>query len=208
MNVGRSVNGRSIIAERIGARAPVLLFGGIHGDEPASVRVCQALLASSTSWSGDSLLVVPALNPDGLAAGKKNNARDVDLNRNFPARSWSHEHRPGYFPGAAPLSEPEAETLAHLVRAFCPRLVISIHQPFGCVNFDGPAEPYAAQLAAALGWPLVPDLGYATPGSFGTWWGQQERHPTLTLELPGVVEDAAIPAIVTALQSLCRGEAR
>ncbi len=200
MLVGRSVEGRPIVAERKGQGAPVLFFGGIHGDEPDSVRVCEALLA--TAMRDVSLLIVPALNPDGLWRGRKNNARDVDLNRNFPARSWCAEHRDGYFPGDAPLSEPEAQTLAHVVRAFAPTLVVSVHQPFGCVNFDGPAEGPSRRLADALGWPLTPDLGYPTPGSFGTWWGRDRQQPTITLELPRSLDEAGVAEVVRALHSL------
>ena len=82
---GRSTEGRPIVARRFGGPgAPLLLMGGIHGDEPASV---DALLDLLGRFSGVSLpapfWLLPAANPDGLAAGRKNSAADVDLNRNF-----------------------------------------------------------------------------------------------------------------------------
>ena len=108
----RSVNrgtGAPIVAAAFGGPgAPLVLVGGIHGDEPATVEALLELAAArrAARWPCP-LWLLPAVNPDGLARGLKNSARDVDLNRNFPARSFTRAHAPGYFPGAAPLSEPE-----------------------------------------------------------------------------------------------------
>jgi protein MpaA len=188
--LARSVEGRPIVARRFGgAGAPVVLFGGIHGDEPASVEV---VLDAIGRLEGEldaappgPVVVIPALNPDGIARGGKNSARDVDLNRNFPARSWSATHAPGYFPGAAPLSEPETQALAKLVVDGEPvRGVVAVHAPFACVNYDGPAAAWAEAVATASGWPARAHIGYPTPGSLGSWLGVDRGLPVLTLELP------------------------
>src|SRR5262249_19664531 len=151
------------------------------------------------------VVVVPALNPDGLVRGSKNSARDVDLNRNFPARSFRPEHAPGYFPGAAPLSEPETLLLADLVdHDLTPVMgVVAVHAPFACVNYDGAAEAWAEAVAAACGWPARGDIGYPTPGSLGSWLGRDRGLPVLTLELPpgpyttfAAQADAALDAAV------------
>src|SRR6185295_15436824 len=122
--------------------------------------------------------------PDGIQAGRKNSARDVDLNRNFPARNFTAQHRPGYFPGVAPLSEPETSALAGLLDREAIRRVVAVHAPFACVNFDGPAAAWAEAVAAACGWPARGDIGYPTPGSLGSWLGVDRGLPVLTLELP------------------------
>jgi protein MpaA len=189
---GRSVEGRPIFGAHLTAapggrgRGKVLVVGGVHGDEPSSVAAVIGLvrrLRTGELPTGD-LLIVPALNPDGLARGVKNNARDVDLNRNFASRNWRAEHAPGYSPGAAPLSEPETALLAALVEAHAVRGVVAVHAPFACVNYDGPGAAWAEAVARACGWPARADIGYPTPGSLGSWLGVDRGLPVLTLELP------------------------
>jgi protein MpaA len=184
--LARSTLGRPIWGATFGAgTAPLLVIGGVHGDEPSSVEACVALAHRLASGApAASLVLVPALNPDGLARGAKNAARDVDLNRNFPAQNWRAAHAPGYFPGAAPLSEPETRLVAALVARHAVRGVVAVHAPFACVNYDGPAAAWAEAVAAVCGWPARGDLGYPTPGSLGSWLGVDRGLPVLTLELP------------------------
>lgn len=186
--VGRSVLGTPLYA---GETAPgasdgarVLVVGGVHGDEPASVVAVLAALAAKVPAS-TAVFAWPALNPDGLLRRQKDNARGVDLNRNFAARNFSVEHPPGYDPGPAPLSEPETAALAAAVDAFRPSAVVAVHAPFACVNYDGPARAWAERIAAACGWPARGDIGYPTPGSLGSWLGVDRALPVVTLELPG-----------------------
>lgn len=185
---GRPVWGRVLSGTSVQPRRPMLVVGGVHGDEPSSVEAVIGLarrLAAAPPGLGP-LILVPALNPDGLARNLKNSARDVDLNRNFPARNWQPAHAPGYSPGPSPLSEPETRLLAGLVEAHAPRGVVAVHAPFACVNYDGPASAatWAGEVAAACGWPARGDLGYPTPGSLGSWLGLDRGLPILTLELP------------------------
>ena len=200
--VGRSVEGRPITGERLGTGpTQLLLFGGIHGDEPASVTLCERFLAATVAHELDgAVLVVPALNPDGLLRATKDNARGVDLNRNFAARSWKAEHPPGYFPGSAPLSEPEAAVLAALVDDLSPRVIVAVHQPFRCVNWDGPAESLANQMSAACGYPAVASVGYPTPGSFGAAYGIDRAVSVITFELPRPVADEEWDGCLRALK--------
>jgi murein peptide amidase A len=171
------------------ANAPRLLFfGGIHGDEPASVEslleFARRLSLEAVPHEGGDVMIVPALNPDGLLLGTKNSSRDVDLNRNFPASNFTRAHLPGYDPGPAPLSEPESAFLARIVDTQAIDAVVAVHAPFACVNFDGPARAWADEVAAACGWPVRENIGYPTPGSLGSWLGIDRDMPVLTLELP------------------------
>jgi protein MpaA len=166
------------------------VIGGIHGDEPSSVEAVTALAIRMLARTGSGaplaapVWVLPVANPDGIMRGSKNSARDVDLNRNFPARSFTTDHRPGYFPGAAPLSEPETQLIAALVAREGVAAVVAVHAPFACVNYDGPAAAWAEAVAAACGWPPRAEIGYPTPGSLGSWLGIDRGLPVLTLELP------------------------
>jgi len=211
--LGRSVLGRPIFGRHFGGRLgrhfgcpglPLLIFGGIHGDEPASVEAMLDLAARLAAEENlPSLFLLPLANPDGIASGAKNSARDVDLNRNFPARSFTSAHAPGYSPGPAPLSEPESRIIAELVDRVGVRGIVAVHAPFACVNFDGPAAAWAEAVAAACGWPARGDIGYPTPGSLGSWLGLDRGLPVLTLELPpGPLEpfrQAAARALETAI---------
>jgi protein MpaA len=183
--VGRSTEGRPIVARRFGGPgSPLLLMGGIHGDEPASVDALLELVPRMPGAGAPPVWLIPAANPDGLLALRKNSARDVDLNRNFPARSFRTDHAPGYSPGPAPLSEPETRAIATLIERDGLRGAVAVHAPFACVNFDGPATDWAQAVARACGWPAQADIGYPTPGSFGSWLGRDRGIPVLTLELP------------------------
>jgi protein MpaA len=211
--LGTSAQGRPIFGARlagarpgdVGERPPVVLMAGIHGDEPASVA---AILDLWSRWGTLGPLpgpvwLVPALNPDGIAAGTKNSSRDIDLNRNFPARNFSRLHGPGYDPGPAPLSEPETETFAGLLHQTHPWGVVAVHAPFACINHDGPAATWAGVVSASCGWPVREDIGYPTPGSLGSWLGVDRGLPVLTIELPkGPLEDfrqAAFLALAAAI---------
>lgn len=130
-------------------------------------------------------------NPDGLARGTKDNARGVDLNRNFPSRNWVREHKPGYDPGAAAASEPETRALIELIERSGATRLVALHSPFRCVNYDGPARALAERMAAKNGYEVTADIGYPTPGSFGSFYGIDLGLEVVTLEIPAVdVEQA------------------
>jgi hypothetical protein len=103
--LGRSVDGRQIVAERLGNPhgARVLVVGCIHGNECAGLAVVREL--ERRPPSSIDLWLVPDLNPDGHAAGTRGNAHGVDLNRNFPAM-WKPIGRRGdpQWSGPRPLS--------------------------------------------------------------------------------------------------------
>jgi len=186
--IGRSVSGRRIEALTLPAPGPrALIVGGIHGDEPEAQGAIDELAAHLASTRPNATIrIVRDANPDGTAAGSRANSRGIDLNRNWPARNFT----PAPDRGPAPLSEPETRALHREIVRFGPDLVIVCHSsprgPF--VNFDGPGAELAAAFATAAGrtdgrWRVVPEIGYATPGSLGSYIGIDLGVPILTVEL-------------------------
>jgi protein MpaA len=184
--IGHSVKGEPIGMVTFGAGArPVLVLGAIHGDESTSAVLTRALAAElrrdTELADGVPVAVIEVMNPDGLAAGTRFNARRVDLNRNFPAKNFSGNVRRG----REAVSEPESKALFEQIERLNPRLIVSVHsmdEP--CNNYDGPAKGVAEAMAKLNGYPALPTIGYPTPGSLGSWAGIDRQIPIVTLELP------------------------
>jgi protein MpaA len=89
-------------------------------------------------------------------------------------------------PGAEPASEPETRALLSLLERLRPRAVVSLHSALACVDDSG-ASHLGRQLADRCALPFLTEIGYPTPGSMGTWAGEQGLN-LVTLEL----EDASL----------------
>jgi protein MpaA len=189
--IGRTVLGRPIEAVRFDPpdyakpRPPAVLFGAIHGDEATTVLMLERLVLELIERPpGRITWIIPCVNLDGVLAGSKNNANDVDLNRNFASANWTAEHKGGYFPGATAESEPETRALAELIdRAGAERL-IALHATFRCMNWDGRGQELATEMARLAGYDCTADLGYPTPGSFGSKYGVDRGLEVVTVEVP------------------------
>jgi protein MpaA len=169
-----------------------LVAAGQHGTEPESTVLLSSVLRTIPE-GGLRSHVVPALNPDGLARGTRCNGAGVDLNRNFPTTDWSSKpvsyswnndnpQDTELSAGQKPLSEPETAALLQLIADLEPEYIISIHAPMECIDDPG-TTPLGKRLSEETGLPLVTDIGYPVPGSFGTWAGEHNIK-LITFELP------------------------
>jgi protein MpaA len=181
---GQSAEGKPLklwLPESSGAQPPrVLVFAAIHGNEPETTVALSAALRAVRPLELACAVILCA-NPDGLELGLRCNARGVDLNRNFPTANWGPPLPGELSTGDAPASEPETRALIALIERLRPELVVSIHADLACVDDPGPSAA-GRWLAEQSGLPLVGDVGYPTPGSFGTWCGERKL-PVVTLEL-------------------------
>jgi len=197
--IGHTVLGRPIEAvhftppDYARARPAALLFGAIHGDEAVTQLMLERLADELIERPpGRDTWIIPCVNVDGVLAGTRNNANDVDLNRNFAAASWGTARRPGYHPGAAAEDQPETQALVALIERIDAQRLIALHSTFRMVNWDGKGEPLAHELSARCGYPVEATMGYPTPGSFGSKYGIEQGREVITFEVPylGIDEQA------------------
>jgi protein MpaA len=205
--LGRSVDGRHIYAVKVGDLdnpRSTLVVGDIHGDESAGIPVARAV-ASQPLHRESLIIVIKDLNPDGVAAGSRQNAHGVDLNRNFPYR-WHHLGSPGnlQYSGPHPLSEPEARIVHSLILRARPAVTVWFHQPLGLVDESGGSLAVERRFSRLAGLPLRRLTRY--PGSAAGW--QNHRLPGTTafvVELPpGRLSSAGIARYAAAVRTLSR----
>ena len=132
--IGQSAQGRDLHLVRlahpravprkaaVGGRV-VLFICSQHGDEPTGRETCLQWLRDLAftkepylvnllrSWT---MLFLPNANPDGAEAGTRTNAQDVDVNRDH-----------------LNLRTPEAQTMARVIRAWRPDVVLDLHEFYG-----------------------------------------------------------------------------
>ncbi|MGA2915383.1 MAG: DUF2817 domain-containing protein [Sedimentisphaerales bacterium] len=181
-NAGFSVKGKSIRYTKFGSGSNVtLLIGSIHGDEQAGASLLKKfsyyLKDNRDLLCGKTVIIVPIVNPDGFVKKTRFNANSIDLNRNFPADNRINDANNGYFA----LSEPESWGLYRIINTYKPNKILTLHDTLGCIDYDGPAETLAGELASKCGLP-VRKLG-SRPGSLGSYVGLILQMPIITVEL-------------------------
>ena len=148
-----------------------------------------APLGRGTGRGANNLLFIPCLNPDGMQNNTRTNANGVDLNRNFPTKNWGEDtsaagdNPKDYYGGKSAGSEIETKFVIDIIDKYQPKLILTLHAPYKIVNYDGPAQDIAQKISDIIGYPVEPNIGYPTPGSFGTYCGVERNIPTITLEL-------------------------
>ena len=155
---GDSVRGvpiRAVAQGDEGAARRLLVVGSMHGEESGGHAVIRALRRARVP-AGMQVWTVRTVNPDGLARGRRVNARGVDLNRNF-AHRWRGGPRGRYYPGPRPFSEPESRAVRRLIARVRPTLTIWLHQPYGfVVDTPGRDRGLIRGYARRVGLPVRP----------------------------------------------------
>jgi hypothetical protein len=141
--MGTTAQGRPLHLFRLGVAdalvAPTLyVIGSQHGNEPAGREACLRLLRDLAFTSDPALvslldsttfLFVPAANPDGRAANSRENADEVDVNRDHLG-----------------LDSNEARAMAKVVLDYAPDVSIDLHE-------YGPSLPVVYDDSVLWLWP-------------------------------------------------------
>jgi len=203
--LGHSVRGRAVRAFEVGdpsSPRKLLVVGCIHGDEPAGIAIATALARGPTVRNAD-LWIVPDLNPDGVAADRRQNANGVDLNRNFPW-NWRPLGPRGttFYAGPHALSEPESRIAYRLVLRIRPRISIWFHQHLDVVDGSGGDARIERRFASLVDLPLRRLTRY--PGSVTGWENRSLRGATsFVVELPaGPVPATRVGVFARAIRSV------
>lgn len=141
--------------QRPASEPRIYLSAGIHGDEPAGPLALLELMREGFFVPEVQWALCPALNPAGLAAGRRENAEGIDLNRDYWLRSTP-------------------EVIAHaawLEAAGPPDLFLSLHEDWEASGFYfyeinlGVDEPCRAEeiIEAVRPW-FPPDPGHEIDG--------------------------------------------
>jgi protein MpaA len=186
--------------ETLSTLKPILLIGGVHGDEPEGVQLAQSTLSWLEAWTKSNTsaetalcpwILIPCLNVDGFKKKTRVNGRGVDLNRNYPSADWSQTHKAArYYPGTAAGSEPETQAIVELLRSATPRLVIHCHSWNPMIVGTGErAQIDANRLAKSSGYEAVPEIGYPTPGSLSRFGWHDHKIPIICIEEQDDLDD-------------------
>jgi hypothetical protein len=132
--IGKSVQGKSIYSYRVGTgNFKVLLWSQMHGNESTTTKALFDLFnfldtddEVAKRWKAKfSFYFIPMLNPDGAELYTRENANQIDLNRDF-----------------INLSQPESQLLMNVFNDFKPDFCFNLHDQrtvFGAGQTKNPA---------------------------------------------------------------------
>ncbi|CAN1731085.1 Carboxypeptidase SOL1 [Linum perenne] len=194
-SIGKSVNGVPLwvieISDKPGeeeAEPAFKYIGNVHGDEP----VGRELLIRLANWICDNhmkdplarsivenihLHILPSINPDGFALKRRGNAKNIDLNRDFPDQ---------FFPLNDDLLARQPETTA-------------IMKWLGEIHFTGSATLHGGALVANYPWDGTTDGSkhyYSCPDDdtfrfLASTYSQSHYNMSLSTEFPGGITNGA-----------------
>ena len=157
----------------------ILIIGVFHWNEWQGEYFINSYLKNSKEPKKNEVYYIPRLNNNT----ERKNKRGVDLNRNFPTKNWIKSENNDYFGGEKPNSEIETRFLVDLIDKNDFSAIVTLHAPYKVINYDGPALELAQKIQKFINYKITSDIGYPTPGSFGTYCGIERNIPTITLEI-------------------------
>lgn len=182
--IGHSVQDRPIVAYRVGdpdARRTAVVLAAMHGNELAA-RTIVRQLRDGAPINGVDLWLVPTYNPDGARIRDRQNARGVDLNRNYPVR-W-RDLDGNYESGDRPRSEPETRAFIRFLNEIDPGRIVSFHQPLYGVDERNKSPRFARRLADGLRLPIRAfNCGGVCHGTMTQWFNARHDGVAITVEL-------------------------
>ncbi|QWC85353.1 DUF2817 domain-containing protein [Nocardioidaceae bacterium] len=184
--VGRSVQGRPIRAfyrGDPGADLVTMVIGSMHGNERAGESTARWMKRHTRPRRGTGVWIVPTMNPDGARAYTRQNARGVDLNRNWPTSGWTDASSSCCYGGPSRASEPETRAMRRFLLDVRPTSVASIHQPYRVVAANGKDPRLERRLARFLQLPLD-EVGVGNPGgtlapTMSSWYNDRVAEGTM-----------------------------
>jgi protein MpaA len=209
-NMGFAIELCHVGGSQIDSENSILVIGSVHGNEPAGKKVVDELVEMGAA-SETNLWIIRDGNPDGSLRATRQNANGVDLNRNFPTNWLPAEVGAKTYSGTNPASEPETQALMRAIDLVKPKIVITIHQPYGLVDCSMGADPNLDEkLAELTGLPATCIPGELADSPTNTYTGTitqwvNERYldsTALALELGPTVDQAQTLKFAKALQTL------
>lgn len=132
--IGFSVKKKPIPMYRIGqGKKKILMWSQMHGNESTTTKSVVDLIHYLTAFEGKvlekcSLYIIPVLNPDGAEAYTRENAQNIDLNRD-----------------ALLLSQPETQSLFRAYQSIQPDFCFNLHDQRSIFSLE--QKPYPATLS-------------------------------------------------------------
>lgn len=193
-NTGNEIQ---LLCEKAPASGGNILFLGVtHGEEPQGKFLIEKFIDKIKNENlnfPNNLYFIPCLNPDGMQKGQRGNSNNVDLNRNFPTKNYEiTTFDDNTTSGSCANSEKETQFLSNIIESIKFNVILSFHAPFAIVNYDGNALNIAQKISQITNYPVQADIGYPTPGSFGTFCGVERNIPTITLEVSDKLSNAKL----------------
>ena len=147
------------------------------------------------------LWLVQTMSPDATASDRRDNARGVDVNRNFPTYFLRSGRGTIKWSGPFPASEPETRAMMSLLRRVRPWTVLSFHQPLYAVDSYREKSPgLVRRLSRLTGFPIAPlDCRDGCHGTMTDWYNTTFEGRAVTMEFGRTASESSVARVTAAL---------